>query len=105
MRPRVTVVCPAYQRSRAIARTVESGLRQTVSDVELLVVSDGATDDTDDVVRELEATDDRVRLLRLPQTGTPRLPRNCGLAQARGDVVAYIDNDDEWRADHHLLSR
>jgi len=98
--PRVSVICPTYQRSRAIVPTLESVLRQDVRELELLVVSDGSTDDTDDVVRELVRADDRVQLLRIPHSGTPSVPRNYGLARARGEVVAYIDHDDEWRADH-----
>ena len=98
--PRVSVVCPTYNRSAALLGTLASVQAQTVRDFELLVVSDGSTDDTDGVVRAAAAQDDRITLIRIPHQGHPSTPRNTGLAQARGGVVAYLDHDDRWRPDH-----
>lgn len=102
-RARVSVVCPTYNRSRAIRRTIASVIAQSFRDWELLVVSDGSTDDTDDVVREAEATDPRVRLIRTRAHGDPSEPRNIALAQAQGDIVSYLDHDDRFREDHLRL--
>ena len=78
MAARIAVICPAFNRSAAILPTVESVLAQTVQDWELFVVSDGSTDDTDEVVRAVR--DPRVRLLRVANHGCPGGPRNAGLA-------------------------
>ncbi len=99
-RPAVTVICPAYNRSRAILDTIESVRAQTLPDWELLVVSDGSTDDTDDTVRHVGSRDRRIRLLRTAHHGHPAAPRNLGLSAARAPVVAYIDHDDRWWSTH-----
>lgn len=98
--PRISVICPTYNRSRAITGTLDSVRAQTVTDWELLVVSDGSTDDTDDWVRRTAAADPRVRLIRAGRHGHPSGPRTIGLAEARGEFVAYLDHDDRWREEH-----
>ncbi|QES48807.1 glycosyl transferase [Streptomyces venezuelae] len=98
--PRISVICPTYNRSRPILHTLASVSAQTVTDWEMLVVSDGSTDDTDACVREAALADPRIRLLRAERHGHPSGPRNLGLAEARGEVVAYLDHDDRWRPDH-----
>jgi glycosyltransferase involved in cell wall biosynthesis len=65
-----------------------------------LVVSDGSTDDTDDWVLEAARHDPRIRLIRAVRHGHPSGPRNLGLAQARGEVIAYLDHDDQWHGRH-----
>lgn len=99
-RTRFTIVCPSYNRSAAIAATIESVLRQTLGDFELLVGSDGSTDDTDDVVAGIGCSDRRVKLLRLPRTGDPGLVREQLCRDISSDYVAYIDHDDLWQEDH-----
>ncbi|MER5934763.1 glycosyltransferase [Streptomyces sp. NPDC002054] len=98
--PRISVICPTYNRSRPILDTLASVSAQTVTDWEMLVVSDGSTDDTDACVREAALADPRIRLLRAERHGHPSGPRNLGLAEARGEVIAYLDHDDRWRPDH-----
>ncbi|WP_416429887.1 glycosyltransferase family 2 protein [Paenarthrobacter nicotinovorans] len=100
IRPRFTVICPAYNRSAPIAATIESVLKQTRGDFELLVGSDGSTDDTDDIVAGFARADSRVKLVRLAHTGDPGLVRNRLCGQAGQGYVAYIDHDDVWREDH-----
>jgi glycosyltransferase involved in cell wall biosynthesis len=98
--PRVSVICPTYNRGEAIRDTLASVRYQSITDWELMVVSDGSTDDTDDTVRVVAHEDPRVRLVRVPRCGHPSGPRNTGLRLARGAVVAYLDHDDRWRPDH-----
>ncbi|MFJ6636858.1 glycosyltransferase [Streptomyces sp. NPDC091376] len=101
--PCISVICPTYNRSRAITSTLDSVRAQTVTDWELLVVSDGSTDDTDDWVRRAADEDARIRLIRAGRHGHPSIPRNIGLAEARGEFVAYLDHDDRWREEHLQL--
>ncbi|WP_210593583.1 glycosyltransferase family 2 protein [Streptomyces sp. GESEQ-35] len=99
-----TVVCPTYNRSARILPTLRSALAQSVTDFELLVLSDGSTDDTAEVAARVG--DPRVRVIELPHTGHPSGPRQEGLRRARGTYVAYLDHDDIWRPDHlHQLHR
>lgn len=98
--PVISVVCPTHNRSRLIEPTIRSVLEQTVRDIELIVVADGCTDDTVAVVAELAAADRRVRLVETPAHGHPAEPRNRGVAEADGDLIAYLDHDDLWAAGH-----
>lgn len=98
--PRVSVICPTFNRSTAILPTIDSVVAQTYPEWELLVASDGSTDDTADVVAAAARVDRRVRLISTHAHGDPSEPRNLALAQARGDVVAYLDHDDRYRPDH-----
>ncbi|MER5560117.1 glycosyltransferase [Streptomyces sp. NPDC002506] len=97
---RVSVICPTFNRSRPITDTLDSVSAQSVTDWEMLVVSDGSTDDTDDWVRDRARTDPRIRLIRAERHGHPSGPRNRGLAEARGTYVAYLDHDDLWYPGH-----
>lgn len=98
--PRVSVICPTYNRSRAITATLDSVRAQTMPDWEMLVVSDGSDDDTDAWVERAARADSRIRLLRTARHGHPSGPRNLALEEARGSLIAYLDHDDRWREDH-----
>jgi glycosyltransferase involved in cell wall biosynthesis len=85
---------PVYNRARLVGRAIRSVLAQTFVDLELLVVDDGSSDGTVDVVGSFG--DPRLRLVRLPRRGGVGRARNVGIGQARGDLVAFLDSDDEW---------
>ena len=91
---RVSVVIPAYERADVVGRAIDSALAQTVSDIEILVVDDGSTDDTEAVVDGYD--DDRVRYLAHDTNRGVSAARNTGVAAATGEYVAFLDSDDEW---------
>lgn len=93
--PLVTVIVPAYGCAGTIAATLASISQQSHANLEILVVDDGSTDDTSTHVRLLAKEDRRIRLIEQENGGVARA-RNAGLAQARGEFVAYIDADDLW---------
>ena len=100
--PRVTVIMPTYNWSSVLPYSIGSALRQTFIDFELLVVGDGCTDDSEQVVGAIG--DPRVRWINLPvNTRHQSGPNNEGLRQARGEVIAYLGHDDLWLP-HHLQS-
>lgn len=92
--PTVSVVVPARNRARLLPRAVGSVLDQTVSDFEVLVVDDGSTDTTPDVVRDLD--DPRIRYLGQDSTGAAAA-RNRGAREAAGRWLVFLDSDDEAR--------
>jgi glycosyltransferase involved in cell wall biosynthesis len=96
MTPRVSVVLPTHDRASLLEAAAAAVLTQTFDDLELLVVDDGSSDRTPEVVAALAATDGRVRSIRLPDAGGAPAARNAGLAAARGELVAYCDDDDVW---------
>lgn len=87
--PLVSVIVPAYNGERFIAEAIESILAQSYSPLELIVVDDGSTDGTREVVRTYEA----VTLLE-KENGGPASARNLGLKTARGSIIALHDQDD-----------
>lgn len=92
MNPRVSVVIPVYNRERYIAAAIDSVLTQTLADFELLVVDDGSTDSTPDIIRAYR--DPRINLVSNAfNMGIPRA-RNLGVQLARGKYVAFLDSDD-----------
>ena len=97
---RFSVVVPTVDRGAAILPTLRSVVAQSEESWELLVVSDGSTDDTDDVVRAFAAGEPRCRLLRTARHGAPGGPRNVALRHARGRYVAYLDHDDAFAPEH-----
>lgn len=94
--PSITIVIPAYNRSRVLERAVRSVQAQTVSDWELLIVDDGSTDETPIVAERLADRDGRVRVLRHPVNRGAQAARNTGARAARSKWVAFLDSDDEW---------
>src|SRR5689334_10500033 len=98
---RVSVVIPTYNRASLVPRAVESVLTQLGPEDELIVVDDGSTDGTEAALAPWRG---RIHYLRLPHGGAGRA-RNAGWAVARGELVAFLDSDDEWLPGKLTLQR
>lgn len=92
----VSVVIPIYNREKLIFKSVQSVLNQTYSDLEIIVVDDGSTDNTRDVVMGIG--DPRVRYIYQKNSGACAA-RNNGVMHARGKYIAFHDSDDIWYPD------
>lgn len=93
----VSVVIPVYNREDTIKRAVDSVLCQTYSDIEVIVVDDGSTDNTVRIVSEYQ--DKRVRIICQKERGGANKARNTGIVNAEGEYIAFQDSDDEWFPD------
>src|SRR5262249_54645146 len=91
----ISVIIPAYNDAATVERTISSALNQTYSNLEVLVVDDGSTDETALVVRRMADADRRIRLLQKANGGLVSA-RNNGIAHAGGEFIAPIDADDLW---------
>lgn len=95
----VSIILPTYNRAHSIRRSIESILRQTYPHWELLVIDDGSSDNTEEVVTEIAALDSRVRYYRQPQNRGVAAARNEGIGQVRYEYIAFQDSDDVWKED------
>jgi glycosyltransferase involved in cell wall biosynthesis len=88
----VSVIIPTYNYARFVGEAVDSVLAQTLPPLEVIVVDDGSTDGTAEV---LARYGDRIRVLRQKNAGVA-MARNAGIAAARGEYLAFLDSDDAW---------
>lgn len=95
----ISVVIPLYNKATSISSTLECVLNQTFTDWEVVVVDDGSTDDSANIVSSMG--DSRIRLIRQPNAGVSAA-RNRGAIEAEGEFIAFLDADDEW--DKNYLS-
>jgi glycosyltransferase involved in cell wall biosynthesis len=108
--PVVSIIVPCYNASKFARQSVESILRQSFEDFELILVEDASKDNTAEVLRDLAGRDSRIRLfIHNKNLGVSR-SRNDGLRAARGDYIAFCDADDVWKPEKlkfqiELLSR
>jgi glycosyltransferase involved in cell wall biosynthesis len=94
--PFVSIILPTYNRAELLPRSVGSVLSQSFADWELIIWDDGSTDNTPEVVQSF--ADGRVTYLRDVNHGVA-FARNRVIAASRGEYVAFLDSDDEWKAD------
>jgi len=92
--PTVSVVIATYNCAQYLPQTIGSVLAQTYLDYEVIVVNDGSTDDTDEVVATF-VNDHGVRYDTIPHSGVARA-KNCAVSKAQGEYLAFLDADDYW---------
>jgi glycosyltransferase involved in cell wall biosynthesis len=97
----VSVVIPTYNRAHLIGRALDSVLGQVEPGDEVIVIDDGSSDNTKDVV---ESYGDKVRFVRITNSGAGAA-RNRGIREAKNALVAFLDSDDEWMAGKLALQR
>lgn len=90
--PLISVIIPAYNRAHTVAETIDSVLRQTYSNLEVIVVDDGSKDNTQEVLRGYGT---RIRNIHQENAGQ-MAARNRGIREARGDIITFLDSDDIW---------
>ncbi|WP_148864356.1 glycosyltransferase family 2 protein [Marinobacter fonticola] len=93
-RPTVSVIIPVFNRAHLLRRTIDSVVAQSFPDFEVLLVDDCSDDDPAAVVESFG--DSRLRYLRQPQNQGVAAARNRGLREAKGEYIAFLDDDDEW---------
>lgn len=93
----ISVVCPTYNSADYVEKTIESVLAQTVAPLEFLVIDDGSTDRTCEIIQSFITTTSRfpIRLFKSAHLG-PGAARNTGILNAQGAWIAFIDSDDQW---------
>ena len=98
MPPKVSVIIPTHNRAEMVQRAIQSVLAQTwQGTMEIIVVSDGSTDNTENVVNSFN--DPRIRFFKHEKSRGASAARNTGLRASRGKYIAFLDDDDEWTSE------
>lgn len=94
----VSIIVPVYNVKNYIVETMDCVRAQTYTDWELLLVEDGSTDGTKQIVQDYiqRTADERIYLIEHPENGGAAKARNDGVSQAKGRYIAYLDSDDLW---------
>jgi len=91
-RPLVSVIIPTYNRASWLKGAIDSVLEQTFTNFELLIIDDGSTDDTREIIANYGV---QVKYFYQPNKG-PSAARNSGIKKARADLITFLDSDDRW---------
>jgi len=94
--PKISVIIPTYNRAHLIGRAIKSVLNQTYQDFEVIVVDDGSTDNTQEIIKKFQEQDKGVRNIRHEKNNGSAAARNSGIKAAKGEYIAFQDSDDEW---------
>ena len=95
-RPLLSVVLPTHNRARRLPAAVRSATAQTFRTIEVIIVDDGSADETPEIVERLAAEDRRIRYHRIAEPSGAANARNQGIAEANGEFIAFLDDDDTW---------
>ncbi len=93
MAPKISVIVPVYNNEKFLRECIESILRQTFADMEVILVDDGSTDTSGRICDEMALTDGRVRVVHTPNRGVSAA-RNVGIGLASGELIMFVDSDD-----------
>lgn len=96
----ISVVIPLYNKEHSVSATLHSVTSQTYTDFEVLVINDGSTDNSAQMVEKVALADSRIKLINKPNGGVSSA-RNVGMQNAKSDFVCFLDSDDFW--DKHFL--
>lgn len=92
--PKVSVIIPTYNREDLIMRSIDSLLKQTNQDYEIIIADDASTDNTEEAIRSLN--NDKIIYFKLEKNSGQCVSRNHAIKIARGEYIGFLDSDDEW---------
>ncbi|GAA4295847.1 glycosyltransferase family 2 protein [Aestuariibaculum suncheonense] len=95
----VSIVTPSFNSAKYITETIQSVLNQTYQHWEWIIVDDGSTDNTIDIVKSFISRDSRIQFIQLASNSGPAIARNKGIDQISGQYMTFLDSDDIWFPD------
>lgn len=95
-KPTVSVIIPTYNRAHLVGRAIQSVLNQTYRDFELIIVDDGSTDNTEEVIKQFQKQDKRIKYLLHEKNRGGSAARNTGIKNTSGVFLSFLDSDDQW---------
>jgi len=98
--PEISVITPVYNGEGTLDRAIRSVLAQTYADWELLLIDDGSTDSSAELIQSWMQKDSRIKVLQTAENGAQCVARHLGLQHSGGPMVCYLDQDDEFLPDY-----
>lgn len=98
LNPLISIIMPTYNRKNIILNSINSVLNQTYPYFELIIIDDGSTDGTISFLNSIE--DDRIKIFRNDENKGCSYSRNIGLKHAKGEIIMYLDSDNEWNSEY-----
>lgn len=95
--PTVSVITPSYNCEDFLEETIQSVIRQTFQDWELIIVDDHSSDSSYSIAQIFSKKDSRITAIRLPENGGAAVARNTAIERAKGRYIAFLDSDDLWK--------
>ena len=95
----ISVIIPTYNNGKFLDKCIESILSQTYCEFELLIINDGSTDNTIDILKYYGQKDKRIKLFNIENNGVS-FARNLGISKAKGEYICFIDSDDWVEKDY-----
>lgn len=93
IKPLVSIIVPIYNGEKKIVRCVESLINQTLKDIEILLINDGSTDNSLEIIKNLQSKNDRIRVIDKENSGVSET-RNLGIIESKGEFLGFVDIDD-----------
>lgn len=94
--PLVSVITPVYNAKKYIEYTIDSVIKQTFTDWEYILIDDCSSDLSSDFITDKYKNDNRIKVIQLESNSGAGVARNAGLAEAKGNIIAFLDSDDLW---------
>ena len=93
MNPKVSIIVPIYNSEKYMSKCIESILNQTLSEIEIILVNDGSTDNSGKIIENYAKKDNRIKVIHQQNSG-PSVARNKGMSIAKGKYIGFVDSDD-----------
>lgn len=95
-KPLVSIIIPTYNRANFLPQTIKSALQQTYQNTEILIIDDGSTDNTKQIVKKIQNKYKKIKYFWQKNSGGAAKPKNKGIKKSKGDYIAVLDSDDEY---------
>ena len=96
---KISIITPAYNAERFIGEAIESVLAQSYSNWEMIITDDCSSDQTIEIIKSYQQTDERIKLIQLAENSGSAIARNTSMDHASGSFLAFLDSDDQWLPD------
>ena len=90
----ISIVLPTFNRAHVLDRAIDSVIKQTYTQWELVIIDNYSNDQTDDLIKSYQ--NPKIRIIKINNSGIIAKSRNLGIKKSRGEVIAFLDSDDWW---------